>query len=373
MVNAAQGLAYHPASTFLHRLNQKGGSGDMEFEKRPYPHRSNGDLIPFVSIVNRVAATGNRSFNKRAKVGDFAVNTLNQDLGFGYPEISKTGSHVKVSFVGYWHGDVGLMDPPGVGPYIKNDATYDYEKNDWYFSHNRQMVADIILGLAAGQSPLFANQGKGAAKLADVVKKYTIPDAAGGGLRLQRNTKGVQGQLSRLKGINIDDVMEPFVLPFDYSTHQYEINEYFEVGSGQELFIPAGATLHFNRYGTLRILNGGRITFGGVPSFSSGSESIYRVTMKPDQNYLPIYLEGGSKLKVPDPRGGLKFSLTQIRSGTLFRYAFAENPNLLREICPNSDLFCAYDKNASNVYTYYERIVDPNIVNGSLPLENALK
>ncbi len=331
--NAAEGLAFHPASLFLHRLNQKGGPDKFQ-ERRPFPVRPDGSPIPFICIVNNVSSNSYTDLAAGASVnGDWTVNTLSQDLGFGYPDVAKSGSLVKMSFTGFTHTMAGTMPDSIMGPFwTSNTASanvLDRTRNIAEHQKDRQTVANLILGLAIGQSPVFPSQGAGNATLSEIEGNYTQSDhslANNDGFILQRNDReAVLGKYTRLKGLNPDEVYTPVALPYSSDRSTYLVDRTIVIGSGEEMYIPAGSKVVFTVSGSLVVASGGRLTFGGVPAFSSSQTATYGIQLISQTDADPnLLIRSGARLKYPDQGAGLLkswFTLNRNGLSAAFRWA----------------------------------------------------
>jgi hypothetical protein len=357
LTNAAQGLAYHPASVYLHRLNQRGGTDALAAERRPAPARPDHTPIPFLSVVDNVAATSVSGGSGGAAVNsDLTVNTLSQDIGFAYPDLSKSGSIAKFSITGISHTMASMDRDTLFGGYFKlntNGAWIpDAEKNRIMHKENRSTLARLFLGLAIGQSPVLANQGPAAAKLSEIESAYSQKDADG--FVIQRNNnESVQGKYTRLKGLNPDEILEPVALPYSRDRRSYLVDRVIIVDVGQELFIPAGSIVNFTVSGTIIIRNGGRLTLGGVPTFAGSSPSDYGISFVSGTSSIPdLRFKTGARLKFPDPAAGLlksTFKLLVNGSASTFMVAGGRYGSLVS--IPVGHLYGKYDSRP-----YQERI-----------------
>jgi hypothetical protein len=335
---AAQGLAYHPASAFLHRLNQKGGPSLWD-EKRPYPVRPDGGPIPFINVVNRISPNNLEQVPTRAMYGDTAVQTLSQDLGFGYPEMAKAGSLTKISFTGYIHTEATVMKPSTLGPYCTVDpanpaagCVLDPAKNAQMLADNRRAIANLLLGLATGQSPVLPNAGFAFAKPAAIASQYATRDTDGH--LIQKNDRApVTGDATRLKGLQIEDILEPLPLPYDRGARRFVVDGAVVVHQKQELYLPPGASVLFNDGAGLTVEAGGRLTVGGAPAFGVTDDvAAVRLTTASD-GALPILLKAGAQIRFPDAgravlRGALK-RLVRGPDGAQVSVAVPLDPNAL--------------------------------------------
>jgi hypothetical protein len=311
LTNAAQGAAYNPASVYLHRLNQRGGSGGLAVERRPPPARPDNIPIPFISITNNLASTWSSSAAGGAEAnGDLTVNTLSQDIGFAYPDLSKSGSIAKFAVTGATHTMAPTYRDEVFGPYLKQNTTtgpwvLDGARNIELHKEIRNDVARLIFGLAIGQSPVLPNQGAAAAKVSEIESAYTQKDAQG--FTLQRNNReSVQGKFTRLKGLNPDEILEPVALPYSSDRTTFLIDRVIVIEAGQELYVPAGSNLRFTPSGTIIVKSGGRFTLGGVPTFAGVGQATYGIRLVSETMSKPdIRFRAGAKLKYPDPSAGL--------------------------------------------------------------------
>lgn len=305
--SGAQGLLFHPASQFLHKLNQVGG-GNSPMDRRPYPVTPDGSPIPLISVTNSLL--GNQvdpDALTSSSSSDMVVPTLSQDMGVLYPDFAKAGSHVRVHFTGYSHMDIGQIVEKETGPYYKmvdGQATdYDAAANKAHHRKTKEMLANMLLGLASGQSSLILNPNGAGATKDNVVAQYTTPVYENGGeYRLQKKDEGVQGRMSRLKGMDKRLIRKPVVLPYDRSRKVFFVDQSVTVADGQELFLPAGSTLEMRAGGDIFVERGGMVTVGGTPAFASGSQSRREVAFTgarlPD---LKIRFMPGALIRHPNP------------------------------------------------------------------------
>jgi triacylglycerol esterase/lipase EstA (alpha/beta hydrolase family) len=351
LTNAAQGAAYNLASVFLHRLNQRGGPDGSQYsvERRPPPARPDKTPIPFISVTNNLGATSpGKMLASGAEVnGDLTVNTLSMDIGFAYPDLSKSGSIAKFAITGATHTMATTYRDTLFGPWYKvnssgNGWEMDKAKNYNEWKNVRSTLSNLIFGLAIGQSPVLPNQGNSGAKIDEIENAYTQKDTEG--FILQRNNKeSVQGRYTRLKGINPDEIFEPIALPLNSNRTSYLIDRVIVVNKGQELYIPSGATLQFTISGTIIVKDGGRLTLGGVPSFSSSNNYSIRF-VSPTVNKPDIRFRSNALLKYPASSANLLKSrfLTEVNGGAgRFMFAAGKFGNPVT-IHPNH-LYGAYD------------------------------
>lgn len=352
MQAGALGMAYDPASQFLHKLNQVGG-GTAPMERRPYPVTPDGSPIPFISVTNSLF--GNQ-FNvdeiKAGNTSDLTIPTMAQDMGFGYPDFNKAGSQFRIHFTGNTHTDVEKLKDDyksgGIGPYfttISGDPIdFDRDKNAANRVMMKKSLANLLLGLASHQSSLVLNPNGVGATSTEILGKFTSTVTEDGGTyRLQNNLDGVQGKMSRLKGIDKREMLKPVVLPYDYATHTLNVDQGIRVRQGEELFIPAGSNVVFAAGGSVRVEAGGRFTLGGVPSFTKTASSKYKINFQSPNDAPPsIVFENHARLKYPSGSStGLKgsyaystsrvFSVDGTKLGTLM-------------VLPASDLYGNYDQ-----------------------------
>jgi hypothetical protein len=355
---AAQGLAYHPASAWLHRLNQKGGPSLWD-EKRPYPIRPDGRPIPFINVINRVSPNNLEQVSTRAMHGDTAVQTLAMDMGFGYPEMAKAGSLTKIAFTGYIHTEATGMKPATLGPYCTIDpanpgagCVVDASKNMQMLVDNRRAFANLVLGLATGQSPVLPNAGLAFAKPEAIAAQYTTKDTAGH--MIQKNDRApVTGDVTRLKGLQLEDILEPLPLPFDRVGRRFLVEGAVVVRAGQELYLPPGAPVLFAANASLTVESGGRLTVGGAPAFAvTDDAAAVRVTTTSD-GALPITLKAGAQIRFPDTaRGLLRGALKRVvrsPTGALVTQDVPLNPAVIGNVPPvdagkpSSPYYAKYD------------------------------
>lgn len=306
MTFGAQGLTFHPAGQFLHKLNQAAG-GSASMDRRPYPVTADGTPIPLISITNSFSGNQHHAEDLRSNnTSDMVVPTFSQDMGVIYPDFAKAGSHVRVHFTGYSHMDVGRMDERKFGPYFVHESNmpvdYDEAKNREHFKQSKITLAHMLLGIAAGQSPLILNPNGVGATRNEVVGKYTrAVNENGGEYRLQTNAQGVQGSMSRLKGFDKRLIRKPVVLPFDRNARIFYLAHNLEVKNGEELHIPAGSTLEFRPGGSITVRSGGTFTLGGTPDYASSGNSRRQVILKgaPIAS-VPVTFQAGALLRYPN-------------------------------------------------------------------------